>query len=89
MVCAPVRICQVTRFPHSAHLRTGTYPLYTSVMTSKRPSKRKKPLTISEVARMGGKATAKNLTPEERKKSASKAAKARWEKEKKGGSHGS
>ncbi len=39
-------------------------------------------MTISEMASMGGKATAKKLTPEERKESARKAAQARWSKQK-------
>jgi hypothetical protein len=40
----------------------------------------KKPLTVTEMARMGGEATAKKLTPEQRKESARKAARARWAK---------
>ncbi|HKH99703.1 MAG TPA: hypothetical protein VJ999_11395 [Candidatus Sulfotelmatobacter sp.] len=36
-----------------------------------------------QLGRKGGKATAKNLTPEQRKASARKAAKARWGKQKK------
>ena len=36
-----------------------------------------------QLGRKGGKATAKNLTPEERKKAARKAANARWAKQKK------
>jgi hypothetical protein len=53
-----------------------------SGMTPKKQAKgrSKKPLTITDVARMGGQATAKKLTKEERKESASKAAKARWAK---------
>jgi hypothetical protein len=53
-------------------------------MTAKKQSKAKgkKPMTITEMARMGGKATAKKLTPEQRKESARKAAKARWAKKK-------
>jgi hypothetical protein len=43
-----------------------------------------KTLTIQEFASLGGKARAKKLTEEQRKKSARKAAKARWAKEKKG-----
>jgi hypothetical protein len=43
----------------------------------------KKPLTISDFARMGGKARAKKLTPQERKESARKAVQARWAKAKK------
>jgi hypothetical protein len=43
----------------------------------------KKPLTVTEMARMGGEATAKKLTPEQRKASASKAAQARWAKARK------
>jgi len=39
-------------------------------------------MTIKEMARLGGRATAKKLTPEQRKASASKAAKARWAKPK-------
>jgi hypothetical protein len=42
-----------------------------------------KPLTISEMARLGGKARAKNMTPEQRKESARKAVNARWDKERK------
>jgi hypothetical protein len=41
------------------------------------------PLTITEFARMGGKALAKKMTKKERKESARKAAQARWAKEKK------
>jgi len=47
-------------------------------------SKKKKPMTVSEMARMGGKATAKKLTPKERSDSARKAAKARWATKKEG-----
>jgi hypothetical protein len=43
---------------------------------------REKQLTLSEFARLGGKARAKKLTPEERKAGARKAAKARWAKKK-------
>jgi hypothetical protein len=38
----------------------------------------------AEIGRKGGKARAKNLTPEQRSDSASKAAKARWGKRKGG-----
>jgi len=53
-------------------------------MTTKKQGKgrAKKPMTIAEMARMGGRATAKKLTKEQRKESARKAAKARWAKEK-------
>jgi hypothetical protein len=44
--------------------------------------RRKKPLTVSEMARLGGQATAKKLTPEQRHESAKKAANARWDKQK-------
>lgn len=37
-------------------------------------------MTIAEMARMGGLATAKKLTAEQREESARKAAKARWAK---------
>lgn len=43
----------------------------------------KRPLTIQEFARLGGKARAKKLTPEQRRESARKAIAARWEREKK------
>jgi hypothetical protein len=49
-------------------------------MTAKKH--RKKPLTVSEMARLGGQATAKKLTPKQRRESARKAAKARWAKQK-------
>lgn len=39
-----------------------------------------KALTITEVARMGGRATAKKLTAQQRKESAKRAAVARWTK---------
>lgn len=39
-----------------------------------------KPMTITEFARMGGKALAKKMTAKQRKESARKAAKARWAK---------
>jgi hypothetical protein len=42
-----------------------------------------KPLTISEMARLGGKARAKKMTAEERKESARNAVNARWEKQRK------
>jgi hypothetical protein len=42
----------------------------------------KKPLTIQEFARLGGKARAKRLTPEQRQASARKAIQARWAKQK-------
>jgi hypothetical protein len=38
----------------------------------------KKPLTITEFARMGGKALAKKMTKQERQESARRAAQARW-----------
>jgi hypothetical protein len=41
------------------------------------------PLTITEFARMGGKALAKKMTKKERQESARKAAQARWSKVKK------
>ena len=85
-LCASVKLLDF----HTSHTCAQARICYTPRnMTPKKPSKRKKTLTISEMARMGGKATAKKLTPEERKESASKAAKARWAKEKKEGSHGS
>jgi hypothetical protein len=37
-------------------------------------------MTIQEMARLGGLATAKKLTPEQRRKNARKAARARWAK---------
>jgi hypothetical protein len=40
-------------------------------------------LTITEFARMGGKALAKKMTAKQRKESAKRAAQARWAKEKK------
>lgn len=40
----------------------------------------KKELTIKEVAAMGGKARAKNLTKKQRVESARNASKARWDK---------
>jgi len=39
-------------------------------------------MTVKEMARLGGEATAKKLTHEQRKESARKAAKARWAKAK-------
>ncbi len=42
----------------------------------------KNPAAVA-LGRRGGKATAKNMTPEQRKESARKAAQARWAKEKK------
>lgn len=39
-----------------------------------------KPLTVSEMARLGGKARAQKLTKEERSASARKAVQARWAK---------
>jgi hypothetical protein len=44
---------------------------------------KEKKLTFSEFARIGGKARAKKLTPEQRKASARKAAQARWGTKKK------
>jgi hypothetical protein len=44
---------------------------------------KEKKLTLSEFARIGGKARARKLTPEQRKASARKAAQARWAKERK------
>jgi hypothetical protein len=41
-------------------------------------SKHKKPLTVSELAAMGGKARAKALSKEERSAAAKKAITARW-----------
>jgi hypothetical protein len=41
---------------------------------------RRKPLTIQEFARMGGKARARKLTAEQRSESARKAINARWAK---------
>jgi hypothetical protein len=41
-------------------------------------------MTVREMARLGGKATAKKLTAEQRKESARKAAQARWAKVKAG-----
>ena len=52
----------------------------------KTKSKRKRPLTISEMARMGGKATAKKRTPKQREEAARKAAKVRWARKTKKGS---
>jgi len=63
-------------------LRTGTYVVVTSSMSS--PKNRRKPMTVREMARLGGKATAKKLTAEQRKESARKAAQARWAKVKAG-----
>jgi len=40
-------------------------------------------LTITEFARMGGKALAAKMTPKQRRESARKAAEARWAKQKK------
>jgi len=42
---------------------------------------KKKPLTVVELASMGGKARKEKTTYEQRSKWASKAAKARWKKE--------
>jgi general stress protein YciG len=42
--------------------------------------KKKKQLTVSEMAKMGGKARAKSLTPERRKEIARKAIATRWAK---------
>jgi hypothetical protein len=39
-------------------------------------------MTVTEMARLGGKATAKKLTAEQRSESARKAVKARWAKRK-------
>jgi hypothetical protein len=44
---------------------------------------KEKKLTLSEFARIGGKARARKLTPEQRKASARKAAQARWAKKRK------
>jgi hypothetical protein len=44
---------------------------------------KEKKLTLSEFARIGGKARARKLTPEQRKASARKAAQARWAKQRK------
>lgn len=41
-----------------------------------------RPLTVSEMARLGGKARAQKLTKEERSASARKAVEARWQKQK-------
>jgi hypothetical protein len=41
-----------------------------------------KPLTITEFARMGGKALAKKMTKQERQESARRASLARWAKQK-------
>ena len=72
----------IARFPQGfsiAHRHVcGVIPLNMSS-----PKKRRKPMTVSEMARLGGKATAKKLTAEQRKESARKAAKARWAKQKK------
>jgi hypothetical protein len=43
----------------------------------------KKPLTLAEFARLGGKARAKTMTAQQRKESARKAVQARWAKSKK------
>ena len=40
-----------------------------------------KPLTVSEMARLGGKARAKKMTAEQRRDSARKAVNARWDKQ--------
>jgi hypothetical protein len=42
-----------------------------------------KPLTVTEFARMGGKALAKKMTKQQRQESARRAAHARWAKAKK------
>ncbi|MGH9515279.1 MAG: hypothetical protein ACRD3P_06335 [Terriglobales bacterium] len=44
--------------------------------------KRRKPLTVTEFARMGGKALAKKMTKQERQESARRAAQSRWAKAK-------
>ncbi len=44
------------------------------------PKKQKGNMTVSEMAAMGGDARAKKLTPEERKRLAQQAARARWDK---------
>lgn len=44
---------------------------------------KERPLTVQELARMGGKARAKKLTAQQRKESARKAVQARWAKAKK------
>lgn len=41
-------------------------------------SKKKKPLTVTEFARMGGQARKKSMTPERRQQIASQAARKRW-----------
>ena len=46
--------------------------------------KKKKQLTVSEMAKMGGKARAKSLTPERRKEIARKAIATRWAKKPRG-----
>jgi hypothetical protein len=45
--------------------------------------KRRKPLTVTEFARMGGKALAKKMTKQQRQEAARRAAQARWAKARK------
>jgi hypothetical protein len=44
------------------------------------PTRKKKELTITEVARMGGKALAKKMNPQQRTEAGRRAANARWAK---------
>ena len=45
----------------------------------------KKPMTVQEFARMGGKARAAKMSPQQRRDAAKKAAQARWAKPKANG----
>jgi hypothetical protein len=55
-------------------------------MTTPKKKRSKRPMTITEMARMGGKATAKKRTAKQRKEAARNAAKARWARKAKKGS---
>jgi len=85
-VRTPVRIrvkseifTDIHTFAHCAQLGIR---VKVSVVALQKTKKRanNRPMTITEVARMGGKATARKLTPKQRKESARKAARARWKK---------
>lgn len=65
----------VSRYVLSSYLRTAAEGCNTVVMAKDKAAVR--------LGRKGGKATAKKLTPEQRRESARKAAKARWAKQKK------
>lgn len=52
-------------------------------MAKKKPKKPGKIMTVPEMAGLGGKARAANMTPEERSEASRKAVQARWAKKKK------